>query len=536
MKHTAWLAAILAVLIGSWGCQRHTATHSPKISVLQQQLDRVAFYLESAQNAAEEDTPGPGFYYQQAMQLLDSLNLRYGEDPAYRQMRLQVEAAYQEYQARQQLEIMDTLAAAQVLEDLGRIFESDDSAEGDLLLGVDAGHVIKIPVEMNHKVRKAIHYFANTRRGRRIFRKWLQRAGKYEKVVKQILREEGAPEDLFYLAMIESGLNPRARSYARAVGMWQFISSTGRAYGLHHSWWYDERRDVIKATRAAARHLMDLYERFGDWYLAIAGYNYNPNKIERKLARYNADGFWDLPRLPRQTRNYVPTFLAAMVIAGDPEKYGFTDFYREEPLEFDTVTVRECVDLNVVAECVGSTFREIKELNPALLRWCTPPDRDSWLLYLPKGTRETFLERYAKIPEDQKVTWIRHRIRSGETLSTIARKYRVSVSEIRRFNKIRGSLIRAGASLIIPVPKNQASYRRYLAAHSRSSRSYRRPKPVENVPGREKHVYTVKSGDSLWKIAQTFGVTMSEIRRWNGLSRYSRIIKPGQTLNIWLPP
>ncbi|MFQ5583314.1 MAG: LysM peptidoglycan-binding domain-containing protein, partial [Calditrichia bacterium] len=308
---------------------------------------------------------------------------------------------------------------------------------------------------------------------------------------------------------------------------------TGRMYGLRYSWWFDERRDPVKATRAAAQHLKDLYQRFGDWYLAMAGYNYSPRKIERRLSKYGVEDFWDLPRLPRETRNYIPTFIAAATIAQNPVKYGF-NIEPQPPLVFDTVTVRECVDLNVVAQCVNTTFAEIKELNPALVRWCTPPDRKTWLLNLPAGSRQSFVENYAKIPDNKKLSYVHHRIRSGETLSTIARRYGVSMYEIKRFNKIRGSLIRAGHSLVIPVPQNKTYYKKYAANSSTTRRSYSRKK-VKNVPGREKKEYIVKRGDTLWDVSRAFNVTVSQIRKWNGLG-YSRIIRPGQKLNIWVKP
>jgi membrane-bound lytic murein transglycosylase D len=305
-------------------------------------------------------------------------------------------------------------------------------------------------------------------------------------------------------------------------------------YGLKASWWFDERHDPVKSTQAAASHLKDLYDRFGDWYLAMAGYNYSPRKIEKRLSKYGVDDYWDLPRLPRETRNYVPTFIAAAMIAQNPEKYGFENIEYEPVLEIDTVTVKECVDLNVVAQCVNSNFTEIKSLNPALLRWCTPPDREEWVLNLPKGTREIFLGNYAKIPDNQKTSWARHIIRSGETLSLISRKYGVSINEIKRINHIKGSLIRAGHSLVIPVPQNKNYYKSYARYSKPSSKQVSR-KVIKDVPGREKRIYLVKKGDTLWDISKMFGVSVSQIKSWNGLG-YSRIIQPNQKLNIWVLP
>jgi membrane-bound lytic murein transglycosylase D len=296
----------------------------------------------------------------------------------------------------------------------------------------------------------------------------------------------------------------------------------------------EDQIDPEKSTRAAAKHLKDLYERFDNWYLAMAGYNYSPAKIERRMRKYNVVEFWDLPRLPRQTRNYVPTFIAAVHIAKNPEKYGFY-VEPDSPIVYDTVLVRECVDLNVVANCVNINFNKIKKLNPGLLRWCTPPDLDEWILNIPKGTRENFLKNYAKVPDDKKFTYINHRIRRGETLSEISRKYGVSIAEIKRFNRIRGTMIRAGHYLVIPYPQNK-QYARELARRSaqRPTRNSYRQKPVKNVPGKKKYVHVVTKGQTLWDISNLYGVSITEIRRWNGLSS-SRIIYPEQQINIWLP-
>ena len=495
---------------------------------MEQLLDSAQIYLKMPDSLLAEQ------YFNRIYQILDSLEDAAVESRALDSFKIRLENQYNRFEHLFLRAATDSLSPGAIMDELGHLQAELDTHVTDSTVAIpdviDETHSMRIPLVLNRQVQQAITYFTTHPRGRRVFRVWLKRAGKYEKLIKGILREEGVPEELFYLAMIESGFNPHARSYARAVGIWQFIASTGRAYGLRQSWWFDERRDPVKATRAAAQLLKDLYQRFGDWYLAMAGYNFSPRKIERRLARYGVDSYWDLPRLPRQTRNYIPTFIAATMIAKEPEKYGFF-VEKAPPVAFDTVTVRECVDLNVVAECVGSTFEAIKELNPAILRWCTPPDVDEWTLYLPKGTRDKFLTNYAKIPDDQKLTWIHHRIRYGETLSTIAQKYGVSMREIKRFNKIRGSFIRAGSYLVIPVPQNRQAYRKYA---QRSSRTYRRPKPVTHVPGRVKKVYLVKKGDTLWDIARKFNVTISQLRFWNGLG-YRRIIRPGQTLNIWLP-
>ena len=491
----------------------------------------------SLQDSLDADRGVIDRLYQSTFQLLDSLGTVRTNDSTVAMLYAQADSSYNDFLAVNELND-DPLLSNEVLDDLDSLFVHADTLDSLMVADINASTQLTIPASDHRNVQKAIKYFTRGK-GRKVMNRWLARAGKYETMIQDILREEGAPVELFYLAMIESGLRPTVRSYARAVGIWQFISATGRAYGLDHSWWYDDRRDVVKASHAAGRHLLDLHERFGDWYIALAGYNFSPGKLQRRIKRYKVDQFWDVPRLPRQTRNYVPTFLAAVEIAYNQEKYGF-DIVKEAPVVFDTVTVTDCVDLNVVASIVNSTYKELKTLNPALLRWCTPPDKDRWLLNIPVGTRDLFVEKYDEIPKEKKVSWVHHRVRSGQTLSTIARSYGISLSELKRFNKIRGSLIRTGQSLVIPIPQGKKYYKNYAGnKRSSSSTSSTRTasssrKPVTSVKGRSKKVYVVKGGDSLWKIANSFGVSVEQIRSWNALRR-SRLIKPGQTLNIWLP-
>lgn len=548
MKQYLMLPLMAMMVIFSWGCSRLTFKGQPPEPppaqtgrLPEQDLQTVAAYLDLAENTYENaDSLSAEYYYLHALEALDSLSSIYGEDSSLTALRRQVTISFDDYLNQGAAETGDTLSADMVMDDLSDIYAENGSAVffSDSLQALPLD---SIPIVLNKTVEKTIHYFTNGK-GRKVFNTWLRRAGRYETMVKNIIREEGVPEELFYLAMIESGLNPNARSYARAVGMWQFIAATGRAYGLNQSWWYDDRRDVAKATRAAARHLRDLYQRFGDWNLAIAGYNFNPNKIEKRLTQYNVSEFWELPQLPRQTRSYVPTYLAAVTIAKNPEKYGF-EIIPDAPVQFDTVTVRECVDLNVVAEAIGSSFKELKDLNPALLRWCTPPDVEKWVLNLPPMTRETFAAKYDELPKEKKVSWLHHRIRQGETLSTIARKYDVSMSEIQRINHLKGTMIRAGGDLVIPIPQGKEHYQKYIASEkpqprkSAAATARKAPaparQPLAEVKGRERHLYIVKKGDSLWDIAMAHSVTVADIREWNGLE-YTRLLHPGQELILWL--
>lgn len=387
-----------------------------------------------------------------------------------------------------------------------------------------------IPLQMNKRVELALKYFQT--KGRKVFTIWLERSGKYEQMIKSVLSEYELPENLLYLAMIESGFNPKAFSYARASGLWQFIYGTGSYYGLRSNWWFDERRDPLLASHAAARHLNDLNDRFGDWYLALAGYNCNPRRIERTMRQYNTSDFWKLKRLPRQTRNYIPTFIAANIIAQNPEKYGF-HVEKMQPVVWDTVHISECVDLEIVAQCIDTTFSAIKELNPAVKRWCTPPGIKNFTLNIPIGKKEQFRTNYANIPDGKKRSWVRHKVRSRETLSEIAKKYGSTVSVIKSYNKIRGSLIYVGQYVLIPVPQNKNYYSTQVRYAQKSTpRKKSRTKVIPK--GYNKITYIVKKGDTIGEIAEVYNTRASKIRSWNGLY-YGQHIYPKQKISLWVP-
>jgi membrane-bound lytic murein transglycosylase D len=492
------------------------------------------YHREAEKKLAEGDTVGAEIYFDSGFSLMTDLSdedLNTLQEWSIYDSTLQV-------MNRQYNDIYNPdegdLEAEEVRQDISML-EDALSFPDSVLFGTEV--VIDssgdIPVTLNKKVRLAIKYFQT--KGRRVFTRWLENSERYRQVVYDIFEEENVPHDLYYLAMIESGFNPAARSYARAVGMWQFISATGRYYGLRHSWWFDERRDVYKSTRAAGRHLSDLYDRFGDWYLALAGYNCNPRKVEKNMRQYHTKDFWKLKKLPRQTRNYVPTYLAAMIIAKDPEKFGFY-VDPKPPYEVEPVVISESVDLNVIAKITDTTYSYIKDINPAVLRWVTPPGIKDFTLYVPKGKKELFEREYAKIPDNEKRSWVRHRIRRGETLSTIAQKYHTSMAVIKSTNHLRSSRIRAGDYLLIPVPQNKYHYtyqdNTYTKKRKRK-RSYS-TKKITNVPGHKKIIYKVKPGDTLGQIAEDYNTSASKIRRWNGI-RYGKYIYPNQKLVLWIP-
>jgi len=374
-----------------------------------------------------------------------------------------------------------------------------------------------IPIVTNKKVEQFIRFFQS--KGRKQFKLYLTRYAKYSDMIYEILDDHNLPEELIYLAMIESGLNPKAYSRANASGMWQFIYGTGKLYGLDRNWYYDERRDPVKATNAACQYLSDLYDEFDNWYLALAAYNSGSGRISRAQRLHQTSDFWQLYSLPRETRNYVPFFLAAAIIGKDPQKYGFT-IPENNPWEYDIVNIEQSADLSILAQSAGISLSTLKEYNPELRQSATPTT--AYELRLPLGRKSRFEKNYAALPESERFApqYVTHRVRSGENLGSISRKYRVSIHDIASVNKIKNRhKIRVGQILTIPVPgQANAKYVTYSTS---------RP------PGTTKRVYTVRKGDTLGHIAETYKVQARDIRSWNGI-RYGAYIYPGQKLTLWV--
>ena len=385
------------------------------------------------------------------------------------------------------------------------------------------------PVVDNEKVRYFIDYFSGP--VRKHFKVWLERSARYLPMMKEVFAEQGLPQDLVYLAMIESGFNNKALSRAKASGQWQFMERTGKAYGLSNDWWRDERRDPEKATRAAARHLADLYRMFdGDWYLALAAYNAGAGKIGRAIERYGTRDFWQLTHgsyLRKETKDYVPKMLAGLMIAKNPERYGFTDLAYHEPLAYEAVELDSVTDLEIIADLAGSNYETIKRLNPELKRWSTPPGVDRYLVRLPAESGAAFIDRYAQLPKEKRANFVVHRIKKGDTPGALARRYGVRTDELLRINKIRNARsLRIGQNLLIPINPDAgkmtlADMREALRDSDTSSQ--------ERVANRSYH--TVKSGDSLWSIARRYKVSEQQLRNWNGLGGKSTL-KTGQKLAV----
>jgi len=367
-----------------------------------------------------------------------------------------------------------------------------------------------LPLMVNDYVATYINFFANTQKGHNTLMHSFERSGHYKAMIQRILAEEGVPQDLIYLAVAESGFQPKAIDRrSRAGGMWQFMP--GPYYGLTRNAYVDERFDPEKSTRAYARYMKFLYSELGDWYLAMAAYDHGAGNIQHEVAKTGYADFWELYKrneLPRETANYVPEILAAIIIANHPDQYGFTDVTLDPPILTDTVTINYSIDLRLVSDLVGIPVDEIEALNPSLLRMVTPPNA-SFDLHLPAGTETLFDERVALIPEARRNSWRYHTVAAGDTLASVAAEYRVPASELAEVNQLApGDSLANLTGLVVPVPPA--------------------PEPLAA------RLYTARRGDTLVTIADRFGVSLAELRRWNGIPSGIRVA-PGRRLHIAEP-
>src|ERR1700730_1879963 len=365
------------------------------------------------------------------------------------------------------------------------------------------------PLVVNDYVAGFISYFSNSPAGHAHLLRSLERAGKYKEMIAKNLRDQGVPQDLIYLAVAESGFQPQAlNARSGAGGMWQFMP-TG-AYGLARNGWFDERFDPQKSSIAYAKYMKTLYNQFGDWYLAMAAYDWGPGNVQRAVMRTGYADFWELYRrnvLPGETKNYVPGIIAAIIMAKNPEQYGLDKVVPDAAVVSDIVTVDYAIDLRLVADVTNSSLLEIVALNPSLLRMTTPRDM-SFDLHIPLGTLDVFATRIKDIPEDKRASWRFHVVRSGETLDGIAAALHAHASDIARTNGLKvDDGVDTGDELVIPVAGAVAS-----AGPQR---------------------YAVRRGDTLITVADRFGVSVEELRRWNHLS--SSVVKPGSSLAVVAP-
>ena len=364
-----------------------------------------------------------------------------------------------------------------------------------------------LPLTVNDEVLSFLNFF-QTPRGRAIVETGLRRAGRYREMISRVLHEEGVPQDLIYLAQAESAFQPLALSHAGARGIWQFVAYRGQEYGLRRTWWIDERQDPEKATRAAAQHLRDLYGLFGDWYLAMAAYNCGPGNVQKGIERTGYADFWELYKrnvLPRETKNYVPIILALTLIAKDAAHYGI-QAEAESQVPTDVVKPGRAIDLRLVAETIDVDVETLRALNPSLLRLATPDD-PTFELRLPAGTAQTFSAEIADIPADKWVSWRRHRVEAGETLTSIAKKYHVTPVAIAAANSLEHrAALSAGEKLIIPAAPPSETKRRLVS-------------------------YRVRKGDTFLGIADRFSVEPDDLRKWNRLK--TNHVSRGMVLRIY---
>ena len=387
----------------------------------------------------------------------------------------------------------------------------DDLEFVDETVEIIEGH---IPITYNRKVHSIIKFFQN--QGKVSIQNWLNRTNRFKKIILPILEEENVPPELFYLAMIESGLNPNAYSYAHASGVWQFISSTGKMYGLDRSYYIDERLDFEKSTRAAATYLKDLYAEFDDWYLAFAAYNSGSGRVRKAIRRHGTRDYWKLYSLPKETRNYVPNIMAAIFISKNPEKYGFTPNPLPD-LEWTVKDLDKSVSVKQISECSNISVKELRFYNPELKHGIIPPlkEDDVYKFRLPTTASENFDSLFAliEVTNDEIFNVKSHRVKYGENLSLIAKKYQVPMKDIISYNKISNpDRIKPKTYLQIPI-----NYELYLQQEANK---------------RKKIYHTVKSGDTVSEIAELYKTSAKNIKKWNGLR--SDVIRLGQKLEIWV--
>ncbi len=382
------------------------------------------------------------------------------------------------------------------------------------------------PVTINKQVEYYLDLFQNKQKT--YFKRWLARSGKYLPAIHHELKNAGLPQDLVYLAMIESGFNPSAYSHAHAAGLWQFIRGTGRNYGLRIDSWVDERREPEKATKAAVAYLGVLYERFGDWHLAVAAYNAGEGKIERAIKKYNTRDFWKLAQhkyLRLETKRYVPKLIAAILIARNPEQYGFTDIDYQQPVQYDLIKVPPRTDLRAIAVSGSTTVKEIRKLNNELRKNLTPPTNGSYALKIPAGSYDLVAANLTRLHPMVTTGYKTHKVRKGDTIGRISKRYRVSMTTLLKANKLHSSKLKIGQRLRIPYKttkyvllKEGQTPKDYYASASKNGRMV---------------LHELSRGETLSKVSKRYNVPVELIVQWNGITDVRRV-RAGHQLALYL--
>ena len=423
------------------------------------------------------------------------------------------------------------------------------SKETEQAVAEDLEQVIHdIDIPLNDRVLSYVQLFTGRLKG--YLEEGLGRGARFLPMIQDVFRAEGLPLDLAYVPLIESAFKPNALSKAKAKGIWQFMRGTALENGLKHDWYIDERSDPEKATRAAAKYLKTLYGMFDDWHLALASYNGGPGRVQRAMKRSGRDDFWELSAsrryLPRETRDYVPLILAAVIIARNPSQYGMNIVPIDSPA-YETVTLASAVDLRRVAEWAGTPVQTIQELNPELRRWTTPLRATDYELKVPEGTAEVISARMQEVAADDLAPLNRHTVKKGETLLSIAKKLKVSRADLAEANYLSPrATLKTGQQLIIPraptllLAANTATTSPVVETSALASatavpdavpaKAASRPAPrrVDSAP--ERVIHRVRRGDTLFSIAKRYDTTVQELKEWNRLR--SSAIKVGQRLTV----
>ncbi|HET9793225.1 MAG TPA: LysM peptidoglycan-binding domain-containing protein [Thermoanaerobaculia bacterium] len=409
----------------------------------------------------------------------------------------------------------------------GQTSEADLQRAREAVTTDERAGTFDIPITVNDSVLSMIASFSSRETVRERFSEGLVRAGRYMPMIREVFRKAGLPTDLAYVAMIESSFKTRARSRARAQGVWQFIAPTGRRYGLRSTRIVDERSDPIKATEAAAGYFRDLYDLFGDWYLAMAAYDSGEGRVARAIARAGTDNYWELCRLgalPRETRLYVPSVIAAALIDKNQEHYGFK-VDPESPIDFETAKLEKPVDLRQVARASGVAYDDLAELNPELRTFVTPRESSGYLLRVPRGFAAAVEKKAGELPEAAVPVLRQHRVRKGETLARLARRYGVSEASLAEANDLpRGPRLAPRRTLVIPDREPGA----YAV---RKSRKERKSADDAGTKGLSRVHYRVRRGDTLFSIATRHHTTVDKLREWNRLGD-GAAIRPGERLAV----